>query len=71
MNIEFNLETALPLTLSLYNQMGQLVYQKIQPQPQSGYQRMIIDTDNMNAGVYNLKVDLGENDLQRKIVIIK
>ena len=71
MNIEFNLETALPLTLSLYNQMGQLVFQKIQSQPQSGYQRMIIDTDNMNAGVYNLKVDLGENDLQRKIVIIK
>ena len=71
MNIEFNLETALPLTLSLYNQMGQLVFQKIQSQPQSGYQRMIIDTDNMNAGVYNLKVDLGENDLQRKIEIIK
>ena len=71
LNIEFNLETALPLTLSLYNQMGQLVFQKIQSQPQSGYQRMIIDTDNMNAGVYNLKINLGDNDLERKVVIIK
>ena len=71
LNIEFNLETALPITLSLYNQMGQLVFQKIQSQPQSGYQRMIIDTDNMNAGVYNLKVDLGDNNLERKVVIIK
>ena len=70
-NVELNLETPLPLTLSLYNQMGQLVAEKTQPQPQVGYQRITIDTDNINSGIYNLKVNLRDKDLNRKVVILK
>ena len=71
LNVELNLETSLPVTLSLFNQMGQLVAQKIRPLTQSGRQIMTIDTDYINSGVYNLKINIGENDLDQKVVIIK
>ncbi len=69
LNVELNLEISLPVTLSLYNQMGQLVTQKTQSQPQSGYQRITIDTDNINPGIYNLKVNLGDKALDQRVVI--
>jgi hypothetical protein len=67
----FYLNNTVKTRLTIYNSMGEIVYQGINKNLTAGKHILEINASHFKNGIYYLKLDCGENSYQRKIIVSK
>jgi hypothetical protein len=70
-DVEFNLTTTANVTISLYNMLGEAVFSNELGEINSGRHIIKLDAQNLNAGIYFITLNAGNNKITRKVVINK
>ncbi len=68
MNIRFSLNDAAPCQLELINLMGQVVYSR-SISGQNGLNDILVNTSNMSAGMYSIKLSIGAQYLKTQVIV--
>jgi len=69
--ITFNLENKSTVLLSVYNSAGQKVKELLNSELNAGQHNIYFNADNLNTGVYFVKLQAGNFSTQNKIVLTK
>lgn len=69
--ITFNLENKSTVLLSVYNSSGQKVKELLNSELNAGQHNIYFNADNLNTGVYFVKLQAGNFSTQNKIVLTK
>ncbi len=69
MQVNFNLNEAKNVNISIYNTLGALVFSNNKGQLSSGNHAIDINVSSLAKGVYYMKLQAGENNISKKLVI--
>ncbi len=69
--LSFTLPHSAPVTVSVYNVLGQTVYEENLGRLNAGEHRHLFDASELPSGVYLSRVQAGERSQVRKIVLLK
>jgi hypothetical protein len=69
--IEFEISKQKRMQISLYNVRGERIKSIYNDFTNSGKNSFTIETDNLLSGVYFVRIDIGDVNLTRKILVIK
>lgn len=71
LTLNFDLIEAMPLQVSVYNALGQLVQTVTNADFSAGKHTLRVDASNLSDGVYSLAIQNGKKQLSRKFVVQK
>lgn len=71
LNLSMDLSSAERLQITLHNVLGQVVYQKDMGTGQVGSSQTVMDVSSLNAGTYILRVAAGDQQVSRKVQIVR
>ncbi|MCK5789063.1 MAG: Omp28-related outer membrane protein, partial [Chlamydiia bacterium] len=69
--IEFNLIEQSEVTIDIYNILGKKIQQLQDGTMASGLQKVQINTDNLDGGIYFVNITINNNTISKKVNIIK
>ena len=69
--LNFSLENASNLTISVYDQLGQLVQTVTSGKFNAGDNQVDINTTTLNSGIYTVRIDAENGTLSQRISVIK
>ncbi len=69
MRIKLNLSKTNPVNINIFNTMGALVFSSDKGQISSGSHSFDINVHNFAKGIYNLNIQVGENNITKRIVV--
>jgi len=68
--IELNLTEQSDITVDIYNLLGERVKQVYQGQMTSGSQKLQMNTENLNGGIYFVTININGNIISKKINVL-
>jgi hypothetical protein len=69
--ISFSLPAAQPVTLSIYDVMGRRIAQLVNEQKSAGTHTVQFDASGLASGMYFYRLETPNNQLMRKMMLIK
>jgi hypothetical protein len=69
-NVTFETEDVNSTTLNIYNSIGKLV-ESLPLQNNVTFQKIELNTQNYEAGIYNIQINIGESSYSKKLTVIK
>ena len=71
LNFEFNLSELSAVNLKIYNMQGLLVKSFQQNSCTIGLQSIVLDMENIESGIYLIRVSTNKNSFSKKIIVSK
>ncbi len=69
LNINFNLFESSDVSIHVYDLQGKVVFETVEGYSQTGNKEYKINLDNLNSGIYLLKLSIGEDTFVEKITV--
>ncbi len=69
--IKYNLPVVSDVTINVYSILGRKVETLVQEEQQAGYYRIVWDANDVSSGMYFYRIQAGEYDETRKMVLLK